>query len=103
MVFQFPNFGDVQFGDIMYHWTFAVISRYNFTSTHDDHLALYDLENLFIRVNASVTDIPELKSEPANATKWDDFSPIYMDYEIGLLNPVDKKVNSVSIGFESDD
>lgn len=42
-------------------------------------------------------DIRELHDEPTNCVKWDDFSPIYNDFEIGLPNPVDKKVNSVTM------
>lgn len=49
------------------------------------------------RINASVLDIPELRDDPSNCSKWDDFSPIYNDFEIGLPNPVDKKVNSVTL------
>lgn len=47
------------------------------------------------RINTSLTSIPEILEEPANSVKWDDFSLVYQDDEIGLINPVDVKVNSV--------
>lgn len=75
---------------------YLLMYRYTNTPEFDDRLVLYCFfEGLMNRVNASVTEIPDLKSEPVNSTKWDDFPSIYDDFEIGLLNPVDKKVNSV--------
>ena len=54
------------------------------------------LFSLGYRINTSLTTIPEILVEPSNSVKWDDFSPFYQDDEIGLVNPVDVKVNSVS-------
>ena len=96
MVFQFPNYGEIHFDDISQVYVLLIRCRYDFTPILDDHLILYKSNAcLTYRVNASVTEIPEIKNHPANASKWDDFSPIYDDFEIGLMNPVDKKVISV--------
>ena len=75
-----------------------IIYRYTYSSIQDDHLALWVNDwSVSSRINASVLDIRELHDEPTNCVKWDDFSPIYNDFEIGLPNPVDKKVNSVTL------
>ena len=57
---------------------------------------IFCLSILLYRINTSLTTIPEILVEPSNSVKWDDFSPFYQDDEIGLVNPVDVKVNSVS-------
>lgn len=57
---------------------------------------IFYLSILLYRINTSLTTIPEILVEPSNSVKWDDFSPFYQDDEIGLVNPVDVKVNSVS-------
>lgn len=57
---------------------------------------IFYLYILLYRINTSLTTIPEILVEPSNSVKWDDFSPFYQDDEIGLVNPVDVKVNSVS-------
>ena len=56
---------------------------------------IFYLSILLYRINTSLTTIPEILVEPSNSVKWDDFSPFYQDDEIGLVNPVDVKVNSV--------
>ena len=57
---------------------------------------IFYLSILLYRINTSLTTIPEILVEPSNSVKWDDFAPFYQDDEIGLVNPVDVKVNSVS-------